>query len=239
MEGLAREGEGLLEPLVEAVLDEVEEVGLVGAVELVGGDGVADGGGVDADLVEASGAGMDSGEGVAGGVSKGDEIGLGRLAIVANALLEEDSGVEGAADGAIDGDGSGEEAVEDGGVGFADAAVLDGALKFGAAGGVAGEDDDTGGFAVEPGRHVEDVLAQVLAGGADETGPGAVLGRVADDGAGLVHGDEFGREEEDPAFELGGRDLPAPIGLRHNFSVRVSRGRRQARGRRCRRGRRR
>jgi hypothetical protein len=140
VEGLAAEGESGLEAGVEAVLDEVSEEGFAGAVDFVGGDGVVDGGGVDADLVEAAGDGMDAGEGAAGGVGEGDEFGLGGLAIGANGALEEDGGAESAADGLIDGDGVKERAFEDGGVGFADHALLDGVLELGGEGAGAGEE---------------------------------------------------------------------------------------------------
>jgi hypothetical protein len=46
------------------------------------------------------------------------------------------------------------------------------------------------------------VGAKEFASGADETGPGAMLGGVADDGAGFVDDEELVREEEDPALEL-------------------------------------
>jgi hypothetical protein len=154
----------------------------------------------------------------------GDELGLSGLAVVADLLFEEDGGGGGAGDGAVDGQGFREDAVEDGGVGFGDAAVLDGALELRAEGGVAGEEDDTGGFAVEAGGHVEGLFVEDFAGGSDEGGPGSVFGGMADDEAGLIDGGEFRGEEEEPGLEFGGGDEPPPVGLGHETSLVVAGG---------------
>jgi len=193
VEGLAAERQGGLEAGGPAVFGEFEEERFVGAVELVTGDGVAEVGGVGADLVFATGEGADLGEGVAAAACEGVEArggGAGAAHVLPACLFGGDGAEDIGADGCVHEAFAGEFAGEDGEVGLGDAALFERGLQAARGAGVPGEDDEAAGFAVEPADEVEFLEFEVLAAGTGEAGPRTALGRVADEPAGLVNDDE-------------------------------------------------
>ena len=187
-----------------AVLDEVKIECVVGSVKLVADDGVFEPLGVEADLVGASGVRGGAHEGVVVlGVEWGEE-GYGCFGVggVCDAVFDGDGAGGVALDGFINEDGFGHCAVDEGEIGFLDLAVFEGGLAVAGGGGVLGDEEDSAGFAVEAADEVEFCLFFPFFGGADEAGPRAVFGGVADDVSGFVEGDEVGVFLDDPAGEF-------------------------------------
>ena len=151
----------------KAVLHEFEVEALIGTVDFVAGDGMPGPGGMDTDLVHASGFGQDGDEGVAGARFQRFEDGYGWFAAGADGAPGLDSGSRTQPDGLADLDAPLQAAFQDRQVALGNLPQFDLLLEPGSCGFVLREHHDPAGLAIQAGRHVQHFQAPEFTGRTD------------------------------------------------------------------------